>query len=231
MRLLAALGLSLCIGAGTATSLATDFEGWQVYGGDEGNTHYSSLNQISRDNVRELKVAWRYASARGQALPATSELQLNPIIIDGVLYGRNPLYNIFALDAATGKELWTYDPPLEHVGFSNMRAVTYWKGKAGKRLFFTTGHYLMALDASSGKLINSFGRRGKVDLREGLGRDPSLISVNAPSPGVIFEDLIIMGSAVTETSGAAPGDIRAYSTIDGTLKWQFHTIPRPGESG
>jgi quinoprotein glucose dehydrogenase len=218
----------LFVSAGASTQ---DYTGWKTYGGDDGNSHYSKLEQIHRDNVAELALAWSYNSARGQALPATSELQVNPIVADGVLYGRNPNYNVFALAAESGEELWAYSPPLSHVGLSNMRGVTYWEGAAGKRIFFTTGHYLMALDARSGKLINSFGDSGKVDLRAGLGRDPEKVSINAPSPGVIFENLIIMGSAVNETAGAAPGDIRAYDVVSGDIAWTFHTIPHPGEAG
>ncbi|KAA1193287.1 PQQ-binding-like beta-propeller repeat protein [Pseudohalioglobus sediminis] len=228
-RKLSALALLFSLLSGLAG--AGDFAGWQTYGGDEGNTHYSELTQINRENVDQLRLAWRYDSARGAPLPATSELQLNPIVVDGILYGRNPLYNVFALNAATGAPRWTYDPPLSHVGLSNMRGLSLWQGERDKRLFFTTGHFLMALDAETGKPITAFGDKGRVDLRQGLGRDPEVVSINAPSPGVIFEDLIIMGSAVTETAGAAPGDIRAYSVIDGSLVWQFHTIPRPGETG
>ncbi len=220
---------ALVLASGLAA--AQDFTGWETYGGDQANTHYSALDQVNRDNASRLEVAWSYASARGRPLPASSELQVNPIVVDGVLYGRNPLYNVFALDAASGRELWTYDPPLQHVGLSNMRGVTYWEGAAGRRILFTTGHYLTALDASTGKPVDAFGDHGRVDLREGLGRDPRQISINAPSPGVIFEDLIIMGSAVTETAGAAPGDIRAYHVTSGKLAWTFHTIPHPGEVG
>jgi len=212
---------------------AQDFSGWSHYGGDSHNTHYSSLQQINRGNVKQLQAAWSYRSARGAALPATSELQVNPIVVDGVIYGRNPLYNVFALDAASGRELWTFDPQIGHVGLSNMRGLTYWRSASGKdaRLFFTTGHYLMALDAGSGKLLPGFGRDGRVDLRAGLGREIDKVSINAPSPGVIYGDLIIMGSAVTETAGAAPGDIRAYHVRSGELVWTFHTIPHPGEVG
>lgn len=215
----------------SAGGSAFDQRGWQTYGGDEGNTHYSQLTQVNRDTVKDLAVAWQYDSARGAPLPATSELQVNPIVIDGTLYGRNPLYNVFAVDAATGEERWTFDPPLTHVGLSNMRGLTYWAGGNDKRILFTTGHYLVALDATTGVPVAEFGDKGRVDLRLGLGRDADMVSINAPSPGVIFGDLIIMGSAVAETSGSAPGDIRAYSVRDGSLVWSFHTIPRPGEYG
>ncbi len=226
-----AFASGLLLAALSTAGSATDFHGWRTYGGDSGNTHYSALQQINRDNVAELQIAWRYDSARGAALPATSELQVNPIVVDDVLYGRNPLYNVFALDAKTGTELWSFDPPLTHVGLSNMRGVTYWQGEAGKRILFTTGHYLMALDATTGKPVTGFGENGRVDLRAGLGRDLQQVAINAPSPGVIFDDLIIMGSAVTESQGAAPGDIRAYRVKDGSLAWTFHTIPHPGETG
>ncbi len=218
-----------------APALTQDFIGWRSYGGDNHNTHYSSLQQINRDNVAALTPAWIYNSAKGKALPASSELQVNPIVVDGVLYGRNPLYNVFAIAADTGKELWAHNPNIEHVGLSNMRGLSYWQStdtdNPERRIFFSTGHFLMALDARTGKPVRSFGDNGRIDLRKGLGRDPELVSINAPSPGVVFEDLIIMGSAVTETAGAAPGDIRAYNVRSGELVWTFHTIPRPGEVG
>ena len=217
--------------------MAQDFHAWENYGGDKGNSHYSQLKDIHRGNVGKLQVAWSYRSANDQALPDTSELQVNPIIVDGVLFGRNPNYNVFALNAATGKEIWRHSPAISHVGLSNMRGLTYWRGKddnkgaADSRIFFTTGHYLMALNAVDGVPVRSFGVDGKVDLRNNLGRNPEKISVNAPSPGVIYKNLIIMGSAVTETHGAAPGDVRAYNVVSGKLVWTFHTIPHPGEVG
>ena len=226
------LGLLCWIGAAGAG----EFQSWETYGGDPGNTHYSALQEINSNTVARLSLAWQYNSAKGAGLPDSSELQVNPIIVDGVLYGRNPLYNVFALEAASGKELWTHQPAIDHVGMNNMRGLTYWRGEVpGKgleqRILFTTGHYLFALSARDGRPVTSFGDKGKVDLREGLGRDIKQLSINAPSPGVIFEDLIIMGSAVTETAGAAPGDIRAYDVRSGKLAWTFHTIPHPGEVG
>lgn len=231
--------LFLCLGCTCSvnSSFAQDFRTWENYGGDKSNTHYSQLKNIHHGNIEKLQLAWSYQSANGQTLPDTSELQVNPIIIDGVLYGRNPNYNVFALNAATGKEIWRHSPAISHVGLSNMRGVTYWAGESDKpgvgesRIFFTTGHYLMALNAVDGAPVDSFGVNGKVDLRNDLGRDPEKLSVNAPSPGVIYQNLIITGSAVTETHGAAPGDVRAYDVTSGKLVWTFHTIPHPGEVG
>lgn len=210
-----------------------DYRQWQSYGGDSSNSHYSALAQINRDNVDKLQQVWSYASAEGQSIPVASELQVNPIIINSVLYGRSPNYNVFAVHADTGKPLWTYEPAKQHVGLSYMRGLTYWQNSTGKqrRILVSTSHYLTALDADSGKTINDFGVNGTIDLREGLGRDIDKIAVYAPTPGVIFEDLIIMGSAVNETRGAAPGDIRAYNIISGELVWTFHTIPHPNEYG
>ncbi len=221
-----------------------EYQHWQSYGGDAGNSHYSALEQINRDTVQSLQPAWQYNSADGQAIPAGSELQVNPIIIDGILYGRNPNYNVFAVAADSGEELWTYQPAKAHVGLSYMRGLSYWqdsidsngdnKNKTSakpSRIFVATSHYLTALDAKTGKAISSFGEQGTVDLRAGLRRDIDKIAVYAPSPGVIFENLIIMGSAVNETRGAAPGDIRAYDVISGELQWSFHTIPLPDEYG
>ncbi len=222
------LALALCV---SAIATAGDFVTWGAYGGDNGNSHYSSLAQINRDNIGELKPAWRYASAGGRDLPASSELQLNPIVVNGVLYGRNPLYNVFAIDAATGEERWRYDSPGDHVGMSNMRGLNFWRRRDDQRILFTTGHYLEALDAVTGAPVKSFGDNGRVDLRQGLGRDPDTISINVPSPGVVYGDLLILGSAVTETRGAAPGDIRAYRVDTGELAWRFHTIAHPGEYG
>lgn len=229
--------LLLCSAYLLPTATAQDFRGWENYGGDKGNSHYSQLSDINRSNVNQLQLAWSYQSARGETLPETSELQVNPIVVDGVLYGRNPNYNVFALNAATGKELWRHSPAISHVGLSNMRGVTFWSEQdsgqeiADSRIFFTTGHYLMALNARDGAPVKSFGVDGKIDLRQDLGRDFEKISVNAPSPGVIYKNLIIMGSAVTESSGAAPGDVRAYDVVSGKLLWTFHTIPHPGEVG
>lgn len=212
-------------------SLTPSAADWPVYNGDSAATQYSDLRQIHHGNVGQLELAWRYASAKGQAIPITSELQVNPLIVDGVLYGRNPNYNVFALDAQTGKELWTHQADAVYSGLSYMRGLSLWRQGAQKRLFYSTGNWLFALDANSGQIISSFGNKGVVDLREGLGRDPASVSINAPSPGIVFENLLIMGSAVLETQGAAPGHIRAYDVISGDLVWTFRTIPLPGEFG
>src|SRR5215510_874931 len=199
---------------------------WPVYGGNTDNTHYSTLNQITPANVAKLKVAWTYETHdefRG------SEMQSNPIVVDGVLYATSPKMRVFALDAATGKELWSFDA-------NNGRPTTgrfRYRGVVvtGDRVIFNYRNKLWALDKKTGKPILSFGTDGAVDLREGLGRPVEGLSVSASTPGVVFDGLLIIGSTVPETLPSAPGDIRAYDVKTGALKWSFHTIPRPGELG
>ncbi|MCP4470584.1 MAG: hypothetical protein GY815_07850 [Gammaproteobacteria bacterium] len=163
--------------------LAGDFVQWRHYGGDSGNSQYSALQQVNRDNVTKLQIAWQYHSAKGEAIHPISELQVNSIVINGVLYGRNPNHNIFAIRADSGEELWTFDPFTDEEGLlsSYMRGLTYWQADenskennttSAPRIFSSVSHYLIALDATSGKPIKSFGDNGRVNLKEGLGRDP-----------------------------------------------------------
>jgi quinoprotein glucose dehydrogenase len=199
---------------------------WPVYGGSDDHTHYTSLSQISPANVRQLRVAWTYDTH--DEFPG-SEMQTNPIVIDGVLYGTSPKLRVFALDAATGKELWSFDPTHGAPAASRIRhrgvVVT------GDRVIFNYRNRLYALDRRTGQPITTFGDSGWVDLRAGLGRPVAGLSVSASTPGVVFEKLLIMGSTVPEALPSAPGDIRAYDTESGKLVWSFHTIPHPGEPG
>jgi quinoprotein glucose dehydrogenase len=222
MRLRVAFSL-LCT---ASVALAQAKVDWPVYGGNTDNTHYSALSQITPANVAKLKVAWTYETHdefRG------SEMQANPIVVDGVLYASSPKMRVFALDAATGKELWSFDanngrPP---TGRFRHRGVVV----TGDRVIFNYRNKLWSLDKKTGKPILSFGTDGSVDLREGLGRPVEGLSVSASTPGVVFEDLLIIGSTVPETLPGAPGDIRAYDVKTGALRWSFHTIPHPGELG
>jgi len=226
-----ALGAASCESSRPGHTAAQEHVDWAVYSGDWSASQYSTLKQVNVGNVSQMKLAWSYASAKGADVPVASELQVNPLIVDGVLYGRSPNYNVFAIDASTGRELWTHQPNARYAGLSYMRGLTMWKNGASSRLFFSTGHWLYSIDAKNGKPIAAFGKNGVVDLREGLGRVPATVSINAPSPGVIFDKLLIMGSAVLESEGAAPGDVRAYHIETGELVWSFHTIPRPGDLG
>lgn len=199
---------------------------WPVYGGSDDHTHYTTLGQISPANVARLKVAWTFDTRDAFS---GSEMQANPVVVDGVLYATTPAVKVFALDAATGKELWRFDPQNGAAPTSRLRhrgvVVT------GDRVLFNYRNRLYALDRRTGKPIPTFGDSGWVDLRAGLGRPVEGLSVGASSPGVVFEDLLIMGSTVPEALPSAPGDVRAFDVKTGALRWSFHTIPHPGEFG
>ena len=199
---------------------------WPVYGGSDDHTHYSTLAQITPANVKRLKVAWTYDTHDAFA---GSEMQNNPVVIDGVLYGTTPKLHVFALDAATGKEIWRFDPNNGAPPTSRIRhrgvVVT------DDRVLFNYRNRLYALDRRTGRPIRTFGDTGWVDLRAGLGRPVEGLSVSASSPGVVFDGMLIMGSTVPEALPSAPGDIRAFDLQTGKLRWSFHTIPHPGEPG
>lgn len=207
---------------------------WASYLGDDQRSHYSPLNQIHGRNVQKLQVAWTYHS--GGARPdGRSQIQCNPLIVDGVLYGTSPQSVLFALDAATGKELWRFNPVGnggDHQALGVNRGVVYWADGNDQRILYSAGQYLHAVNARDGKLISSFGAEGRVNLKDGLGRDASQLYIIATTPGIVFRDLIIMGSRVAEGPGpSAPGHIRAYDIRTGKMTWIFHTIPHPGEAG
>jgi quinoprotein glucose dehydrogenase len=203
----------------------TDPADWPVNGGRD-NIRYSPLTQINRGNVGRLRAAWTYDSH--DAFKG-SEMQSNPIVVDGVLYATTPTLRVVAIDAGTGRELWTFDPAAS----GGVRTRFRHRGVTvhADRVFVTYRTFLYALDKRTGKPIPSFGAGGRIDLREGLGRPADRLSVSASTPGVVFEDLLIMGSSVPETLPGSPGHIRAFDVNTGKLRWIFHTIPHPGESG
>lgn len=202
---------------------------WPIYLGGPENTHYSSLKQINRENVKNLKVAWTFDT--GDAYTG-SELQCNPLVVNGVLYATTPKVNVIALNAATGKPLWRFDPHegRKVLGKMRNRGLNYWSdGKEG-RIFVAVRQYLYCLNARTGKPIASFGASGRLDLRENLrAGEKEMVSIT--TPGIIYKDLLIVGSITSEALPTPPGDIRAYDVRTGKLRWAFHTIPRPGEFG
>lgn len=205
---------------------------WQVYGGDAAGTKYSGLTQINRTNVQRLKPAWIYRCDDMRLRPA-STIECNPIIIDGTMFITTAGLKLVALDAATGVQKWVFDPWGGQGARGVNRGVTYWSNGADRRILFPAGNFLNAIDAGTGKLIPSFGASGKIDLRDGLDRDVFFLTVGASSPGIIYKDMIIMGSIVggdSPTPGA-PGHIRAFDVRTGKRRWIFHTIPHPGEFG
>jgi len=193
---------------------------WRDWGGNPEGSHFVPLNQITKANVAQLDVAWIYPYA---------QTTVNPLVAHGVIYTVARNKSIVALDAATGHEIWIHD------GLTGMteRGINYWESKDGsdRRIIFNQSDYVQELDAHTGKLIRNFGKNGVVDRRDELGRNPNAIHVQSATPGKVFEDLIIFGSAPGEGYFSAPGDLQAYNALTGKLAWQFHTIPHPGEFG
>lgn len=214
-----------------AASRAIPDRDWRVTGGDPGQSRYSPLAQITRDNVKRLKVAWVYHA--GDASPTGgSEIQATPIVAHGVLYGTSPSLIAFAVRASDGTPLWRFDPFANRRRESHAnRGVVYWEEGDDRRIFFTAARRLYALDARTGRPAAGFGVDGSVDLSAGLDRDVSRTQLLATSPGVIYRDLLIQGTRVAEEEGAAPGSVRAYDVRTGAIRWTFRTIPRPGEFG
>lgn len=200
---------------------------WPAYLGDKSASHFSTLAKITPANVAQLAVAWTWQA--GDVRPGSSQIQCNPLIVDGVLYATTAQLKLAALDAATGRELWRFEP-FEPNGVN--RGLAYWAEGDDRRILFGSGRWLQAVDARTGRLIESFGDHGRVDLAAGLGRDVTGLAIQANTPGVIYRDLIILSTRVGEgPAPAAPGHIRAYQVRTGKMAWRFNTIPQPGEPG
>jgi len=199
---------------------------WAHYHGSPAQTHHSKLDQINTSNIGKLKLAWRWDSH--QEFP-DSEMQSNPLIIGGVMYVVTPKLNVAALDATTGREFWRFDPwdGAEVKSKLRNRGLAHWNG----RLYIAVRQWLYCLDAKTGKAIVTFGKGGRIDLRQGFDRPAESLNVSVSTPGVVFEGKLIVGSIVPEGLPSAPGDIRAFDLQTGKQVWSFHTIPHPGEFG
>jgi quinoprotein glucose dehydrogenase len=203
---------------------------WRVALGDPSSSQYSALAQINRDNVHRLEVAWVYHTGDLQE-GRRSEIQVNPIVVDGVLYATSPALRAFALRADTGEEVWSFDPFVEmEPNYHVNRGVVYWEDGDDRRILYTAGPRLWALDARTGRPVPTFGNGGWVSLNEGLGRR-LFGDVIATSPGALYRDLLIQGHRVADNETAAPGHIRAFDVRTGSIRWVFRTIPHPGEFG
>jgi quinoprotein glucose dehydrogenase len=211
----AALAMS-SVGVVSAASV-----GWPMYGGDARQDHYSSLRQIDRTNVRQLKQVWRFDSnERGDS-------ETNPLVIGRTLYAYTPEFKVISLDAATGTLLWKFDSGIH--GSGPQRGLTFWTDGAQQRLFASVMNRLYALDPATGKPVESFGDHGYIDLRKDLRGDYTRHYVSLTSPGIVYKDLLIVGFRTVESKPAPPGDVRAFDVHTGKLRWAFHTIPHPGE--
>lgn len=212
---------------------STDYSKWNHYAGTKDGARYSSLTQINRNNVKDLEVAWKYDCGDGTK---KSQIQCQPIVIDSILYATSPTLNLIALHAATGREIWRFNP-FDVLGGANSwagvnRGLTYYEDTSIKRIFFCAGSYLISLDAMTGKPDLNFGSEGKVDLQKGLSdNDQKSFLLTSNTPGIIYQNKIILGMRLSEGLDAAPGHIRAYNVITGGQEWVFHTIPKKGEFG
>lgn len=235
IALFAVFAYLLGCGADSAGKAISGFDEWTTFAGNNAGIRYSSLDQITRKNVKNLVVAWTYTTAdKGQ-------IQCTPIIVEGVLYATSPRLKLFALEAATGVEKWLFDPldslvQARHPGvFSNVnRGVMYWENddRTDQRIFYTVGARIFAVNAADGTLVESFGDHGSVDMRRNLDHEDAEDGyIKATSPGVIYNDLLIIGSSVAEQADALPGHIRAFDVRTGDRRWIFHTVPHPDEFG
>lgn len=198
---------------------------WPEYLGGPDRNHYSTLTQINASNVSKLSKVWEYHTQD------SGQIQCNPIIVNGVLYGMTAKTQPFAIHAATGQEIWRRQDTAKSSGLSTSRGLTYWEKGNDKRILFTNGPWLYALDARTGKPIASFGEQGRTSLKAGLGETATTKMVISNTPGTVFEDLIIMPLRLSEGSDAALGNVQAFNILTGKLAWAFRTIPQPGEYG
>lgn len=213
---------------------------YPVYGGNKAGNRYSPLSQINTGNVKDLQVAWTYfanekSDTAGNKPPRAREIQCQPIVVNGILYATSAELNLFALKAATGEQIWKFEPFKDKQKFNSNRGVMYWEDEDNKRILYSAGAFLYAVNALDGKPVTDFGNNGRVDLHEGLAtnmeHDVNALTVTATTPGVIYKNTLVIGSSVSEGGDAAPGHVRAFDVITGKLKWVFHTIPQPGEPG
>lgn len=215
---------------GTEDNYHTD---WSVYRGGKSAIQYSGFAQINAANVHRLKPAWEYHTGD----PNGPSMYSNPIIVDGLMYFTTPRLNAVALDAATGDEVWVFEPSRYHKDNQEFRGrsrgVTYWEDAEGKngRIFNFVRDRVYACDAKTGALIESFGEGGFINLKKHLPVPPEAASIEVTSPGIVYRNFLIVGSRVPEGSRSTPGDVRAYNTLTGEFEWIFHTIPQKGEFG
>ena len=197
-------------------------ENWDTYLGDPGRSHYSPLTEITQENVSELELAWSYDS--GELREGNSSMYTSPLIIDGVLYGLSPKLVAFALDAATGEELWRYD--YDGPGAAQ-RGMMWWEENDDKRIIYPAGQQLISLDANTGDPIRNFGNNGRIDLRPVEKDGPFFTSV----PGIVFQDKLILGFSTSESANSHSGMIRAFDVYSGQEIWRFNSLPVEGGIG
>lgn len=234
--------MQLCWLTGSGAGLAQEssrpdrldnFRDWGIYRGDKKATQYSELDQIDAGNVHRLEKVWEYHHGE----PVGPSMYSNGIVVEGWFYFSTPTLNAVALDAATGEEKWVFRSsayhPEQRTIHGRNRGVVYWEDASGEkqRIFHFVRDRVYAIDPGTGDLIESFGENGWIDLRKNLPVDPEHASIEVTTPGIVYQQVLIVGSRVPEGNQSTPGDIRAYDAETGAFKWIFHTIPLEGEFG
>ena len=239
--------LTLCAAAVVAAQAPQPAAEWRYYGGNKGFTRYSALDQINRDNVKSVRVAWRRPAVNDKLIAAFPDtrpnayLRATPIMIDGVLYTQDAHGLVIALDGETGRAIWEqpFGPDREDARGASTRGVDYWRGGAGnsdRRIFSIRGEHLYALDAATGMPVQTFGTQGRVLLRFG-DRQPLAGRFNDSTGPLVLGNVVVVtgntGGAGDggNTKDAAPEDVRGFDAESGRLLWTFHVVPQPGEFG
>jgi len=212
---------------------------WLSWGNDPGGSKYSSLKQINKSNVSQLKVAWTYHTgdvSDGTNIPVKSAFETTPLMVDGVLYLTTSFARLIALDADTGKELWAFDPKIDKNRAANLhinRGAALWTNGKEKRLFIgTLSGRLYSINAATGRAIDTFGQGGSIDLRPGVADKFPGKAYGMTSPPTIYKNLVITGALTADGEPQGPaGDVRAFDVITGKLVWTFHTVARENEFG
>ena len=226
--MLKSIRLAVVSGAAICGLLAAqDAADWPNYGRDAGGTKYSPLDQITPANVSKLAVAWTYHTK-----DFGTSWEETPIVINHVMYFATQKNRVLALDADTGKELWSYDPKTPRV--AEHRGVSWWPGDgtAGPRIVLATAARLIELDAKTGKPVQEFGDNGEINLRTGITEEFPRAQYAITSPPAIYKNLIIVAPSTQEGPTKGPsGDPRGFDAKTGKLMWRFHTLPQTGEPG
>jgi quinoprotein glucose dehydrogenase len=211
---------------------------YSVYGGNKAGNRYTPLTQINTKNIKDLGVSWTYNTGDNTLGERGNDWQTQPIVVKDVMYLVTPKLRLVALEAATGKQIWSFDPASTgRRGGGAMRGVTYWEKGEDKRIIYNYGSVIMEVNAKTGEQIKTFGDDGIVDIHIGLkdnevwGAEPQKWNMRNTSPGAVYKDVYVVGSSMSEGQDAPPGYIQAFNVLTGKLLWVFHTIPLPGEYG
>jgi quinoprotein glucose dehydrogenase len=230
--------LSLASSARVRSQAAPTAGEWRDYAADKGFTKYSPLDQINKNNVGRLRIAWRRPAldpdlrAENPSLTFANNLRSTPLMVGGVLFASNGIGLVEAFDAGTGKTLWVQEFDGELRGGASSRGIAYWDSGDDARLLAVRGQYLAAIDPKTGKLLRNFGANGRVDLLPGMG--PRMKTFSWTSAPQICNDVVLIGASMTDAPGnkeEPPGKVQAFDVRTGKPRWAFNPIPRPGEVG